>query len=358
MLHDLIASVRAELAHLTAVQPSDRPWQMPFAASLAIGLPLLLAAAFDHLEAGLIASLGGLVFLYLPQTPLAHRMVTIMVCAFAMVTCYAIGTLSGLVPVLMMPVFVLLAIAVTMLCRFYRIGPPGSLFFVMAAAIGAYTPLAAAEVPRAVGLNALGAMLACVVALAYSLIMLRVRPPKPVEPLPPATFDFVVLDAVLIGVFVGLALAIAQLLQMEKAYWVPVSCLAVIQGATLRAVWVRQLHRIVGTAFGLVVAWGVLGLGLGAWGLALTMMVLACLIEVLVVRNYAMAAVLITPMTILLAEAGALGGLDPTPLVLARFYDTVLGCLVGLAGGACIHNAAVRERAGRWLRKLLPARLR
>ena len=37
---------------------------------------------------------------------------------------------------------------------------------------------------------------------------------------------------------------VAALLGLEKAYWVPVSCLAVMQGVTLRASWQRNVHRI------------------------------------------------------------------------------------------------------------------
>src|SRR3546814_8722819 len=41
----------------------------------------------------------------------------------------------------------------------------------------------------------------------------------------------------------------------EKAYWVPVSCLAVMQGVTLRASWSRNVHRIVGTVIGMGLTW-------------------------------------------------------------------------------------------------------
>ena len=66
---------------LVTIKPSDRPWQMPFAAALANGLPLFVGAYFGHLEYGLISSLGGLAFLYLPDTPMAHRMVSLMAAA-------------------------------------------------------------------------------------------------------------------------------------------------------------------------------------------------------------------------------------------------------------------------------------
>ncbi|HRO58376.1 MAG TPA: FUSC family protein [Burkholderiaceae bacterium] len=74
--------------------------------------------------------------------------------------------------------------------------------------------------------------------------------------------------------------------------------------------------------------------------------------------HYTFAAIFITPLTILLAEAATLGSGSPTAIMQARFIDTVLGCAVGLAGGACLHSAAFRDRAGRALRRLVPLRLR
>ncbi|MGE5384844.1 MAG: FUSC family protein [Betaproteobacteria bacterium] len=349
--------VRQELRQLATIRPSDRPWQMPFAAALASGLPLLVGAAFDRMDYGLISSLGGLVFLYLPETPLYHRMVSLMACAFAMTSAYALGVMSHLLPPAMVAVLTFIAILVTMVCRFYRVGMPGSLFFIMAASIGAYSPGTVMEVPLKVGLIAMGCLLACLIAFFYSLHIVQRREPKPVQPLPAANFDFVVFDSVVIGLCVGASLAIAQLLQLEKAYWVPVSCLAVIQGMSLRAVWEKQVHRVVGTAFGLVAAWGLLSLPLGNWSVSVVMIVLTFVIETAVVRHYGFAAIFITPLTILLAEAATLGHGSVAALVQARFFDTVLGCLVGLVGGICLHSPRFRAFFGPPLRRLMPERL-
>ncbi|SFU97862.1 FUSC family protein [Pseudoduganella namucuonensis] len=347
----LRALLAAEARALLAVNASDRLWQMPFAAALATGLPLLAGAWFGNLEHGLVASLGGMVFLYCPHTPMSHRMVLLLAGAFGMTASYALGMLSHLVPALMMPMLTFIAIVVTMICRFYQLGPPGSLFFIMAAAIGAYTPTALAEIPRMVGLCALGSLLACVVAFFYSLLSLRLRPADPVRPLPEPGFDFVVFDSVVIGVFVGGSLALAQALGMEKAYWAPISCLAVMQAQTLRALWTKQLQRVLGTALGLALAWALLLLPLDAWRISLVMMLLTFIIEMMVVRHYGLAVLFITPMTILLAEAATLGHGAGAGLVAARFADTVLGCLVGLAGGVCLHGPRFRAVAGGALRR-------
>lgn len=184
--------MRAELRQLLTITPSNRLWQMPFAAALASGLPLLVGAYFGHLEYGLMSSLGGPVFLFLPETPLYHRMVTVMACAFAMTACYTMGVISHFFPLLMMSVLVFIAILVTMLCRIYALGMPGSLFFIMAASIGAYSPLDVPQVPMAVGLISMESLLACLIAFFYSIHTLRLRVPQPVSPLPRPTFGFVV----------------------------------------------------------------------------------------------------------------------------------------------------------------------
>jgi hypothetical protein len=349
--------IGGELVQLMTIRASDRVWQMPFAAALASGLPLLIGAYFDHMDYGLVSSLGGLVFLYLPSTPLYHRMVSVMACAFGMAACYTLGLMSHLFPPLMVPVLTFIAILVTMVCRFYDIGPPSSLFFIMAASIGAYSPVALLQLPLMVGLFTMGCLLACLIGFFYSLYMLRSHAPREIAPLPPPTFDFVVFDAVVIGAFVGISLAAAQALHLQKGYWVPVSCLAVIQGASMRAVWNKQLQRVLGTSIGLLVSWGLLLLQLDKWSISLAMMAMTFVIELTVVRHYAFAAVFITPLTILLAEAATLGHGSASALIQARFFDTVLGCLIGLVGGFCLHSPRFRGVVGGQMRRLIPSDL-
>lgn len=350
----LRALLAAEWRHLTTVNASERPLEMPLAAALATGLPIFIGAGTGQLAQGLAASIGGLVFLYLPGTALAHRMAWVMACAFGLVACYTLGVLSHLYPPLTLPLLTVMTMAVTMVCRFYAVPPPGSLFFVMAAAIAAYTPATGDEAQLQVGLLAMGCVLGVSIAFGYSLHRLRRAPPAP-APQPQTDFDFVVVESVVIGGFVGLSLALAQWLELSRPYWVPVSCLSVIQGVSLRAVWVRQFHRILGTAAGLAVFWGLATLRLDDWGIAVLLTLLAVVVETLIVRHYALAVVFVTPMTILLAEAAQLGAHSPDTLMMARLMDTVVGCAVGLAGGVFLHSQRCRAAVRAALRAVLPA---
>jgi len=348
--------LQAEVAHLATIHRTDRRWHMPFCAALASGMPLLVGAYFNHLNFGLVSSLGGLVFLYAPKTPLSHRMVTLMTCAFGFCACYTLGLMAHFFPVMLVPMLTFITIVVTMVCRFYLIGPPGSLFFIMAAAIGAFSPIELLQLPLYVGLLTMGCLQACLIAFFYSLYSLRQQAAQPVSPPPVATFDFVIFDSVVTGVFVGMGLLVAQLLQLERAYWVPVSCLAVMQGMTRRAVWTKQVHRIIGTGLGLFLAWGLLLLPLDPWRFALIMMVLAFATEMLVVRHYGLAVIFITPTTIFLAESAHLGMGSPDALLVSRLIDTVLGSVLGLVGGICLHSPPFRDKLGRQLRCLAPTR--
>jgi hypothetical protein len=123
---------------------------------------------------------------------------------------------------------------------------------------------------------------------------LQIQGPKPVAPLPRPTFDFVVFDSAVIGVFVGIAL---------------------------------------------------------------TMKALTFVIEFAVVRHHAFAAIFITPLTILPGEAATLGNGSPSASIQARFFDPVFGCFVGLIGGVCLHSPRFRDVVGRQMRRLMPSRL-
>ncbi len=349
--------LRSGWRELIRVNASDRRWEMPLAAALSSGLPLMVGAYFGRMDYGLMSSLGGMVFLSLPNSSLQHRMMMLLAASFGMVACFAVGALTQFWPTVMIAALTLIAMLVNMVCRCYRLGPPGSLFFIMATAIAAYTPGTIEEVPLRVGMVALGCLVACLVAFAYSLHMTRVAPPPVETPLPRPTFDFVVYDSVIIGLFVGISLLVAELMQLPRPYWVPVSCLAIIQGASLWAAWSRQLHRVFGTALGLCVAWLLLNLPLNVWTLSLVMMALTFGIETLVVRHYASAVALITPLTIFLAEAPHLGQGYPSAVIHARFVDTVIGAFIGVLGAVLLHNPRIRPVLSRWMRAVLPKRV-
>jgi len=134
---------------------------------------------------------------------------------------------------------------------------------------------------------------------------------------------------------VGLAAAIAGVvgiaLDLERAYWIVATAVLVLhQGLDWNRSLQRGLERVVGTLLGLALAGGVLWLAPQGLWLALTLAILQFLITMLVVRNYALAAVFITAIALTMASGGHAAG-NIEELLWDRAIDTVIGCAIGIA---------------------------
>lgn len=133
---------------------------------------------------------------------------------------------------------------------------------------------------------------------------------------------------------VGLAALIAgslgALADLERAYWaIAAAVLVLYQGFEWSRAVQRGLERVAGTFAGLVLAWALLAPGPHGLALVAMLAVLQVIIELLVLRNYALATAFITPAALLIASGGHHA--DSIGHLLAeRGIDTLVGCGVGL----------------------------
>jgi uncharacterized membrane protein YccC len=144
----------------------------------------------------------------------------------------------------------------------------------------------------------------------------------------------------------GLAGGLALALGLGHGYWAAISAAAVLHSVNLRTTTQRAVQRTLGTLTGLGIALAVLATGPGPTALAVLVVVMEFLLEYLVVRNYALGVVFVTPLALLMSELAA-----PTSaegLILDRGLGSLLGIGVGLLCALLVtHNrAALRvERA-------------
>lgn len=346
--------LEGELQHLLTVNRSKRPWHMPIIAAITISYPVFVGAYFNALSSGIKASLGAMVILNIPLAgKLTFRLVTVMAWGFAMSFCFALGLLAQQIPLLKLPIFTLMAFGIVIFGRYYRQPPPGGLFILMAGAIALFIPLPLEDIMPATGLVMLGSGFALVMALLYSLFLLATRPatPTPTYQYEPDTIT----ESVIVAGFVSLALFIATTLQLTNPYWAAVSCFLIIQGIHLRTMWIKQIHRLLGTIVGVGLAEWMLSWGLPVWGVAMAILGMMLCIENLIDRHYGLAVIFITPLTIFIAEYGSsLPVLESAyqGVIHARLFDTIIGCLVGLGGGVVIHSTNLRvplRRMENWL---------
>ena len=115
--------------------------------------------------------------------------------------------------------------------------------------------------------------------------------------------------AVLASVRVGLASTVAGVvgaaLGLERVYWmVAASVLVLHQGLDWARTFQRSIERVIGTLLGLGFAGSLLSLHLNGTYLVAILAVLQFIIEMLVVRSYAIAVVFITATALLMASGG------------------------------------------------------
>lgn len=324
----------------------ERVWQLPFFVALAVGAVLFVGAYYNQVGLGLVCMIGVMAFLYIPNTPMHHRMAVVMCCSFGLSISFFLGlaaqSFSPSIPI----VVAIVAFLSSALVRYYDLGAPGYFFFVLACILGTFMHFENKDLIFLVGLVSIGTMVANIMAFLYSLSVIYIfknLTPKPIAERGHLGFDVVVVDSLVLGVFVGFAMFLGQFLELERGYWIAVSCTAIMQGISLNTIFIKQLQRILGTILGLVFAWWLISIKFSAFEFALVMMFLMFMTELVIFRNYALAMVFITPYTTYLAEATNFMNYDTNLLLQARLVDVIVGSLLGLIGGFVIHNAFFRK---------------
>jgi uncharacterized membrane protein YccC len=147
--------------------------------------------------------------------------------------------------------------------------------------------------------------------------------------------------ALLAGTGVLLAGSVANALAIGRPYWAMVSAVVPLAARALSAQVARGAHRLVGTALGLVVAWGLLALDLRGTAAILAVGVLQALAELIVGRNYAFALLFITPLALLMGNV--VQPMPTGPLLTDRAVETVIGVAIGVLIGWVVRPRAARR---------------
>ncbi len=341
--------VNRELRSLVELKQTERLWHIPLLTSLCVGIPVLAGYFLGFMKLGLGAAFCGFVILYLPPTKITHRMLTLMGVSYGFLISFTVGILSSFHPVVSAITLGIYASLVHWVTVKLGVRSPGNFFILLIAVIAGCQPFELETIPGRIGAMALATMFTCLMGFIYSLYITRKYPPV-TDPVRTKWRYSNIFESMIWGLFTLISVLAGHYLVDHNPYWVPVSCLAVMQGVGVQQVWQRSFHRILGTFIGLGVTWGLLRLDMNQLEVIISIMVMQFIIQMLIVRNYAMAVVFITPLTIFLADSD-LGHLHIDDLVLARMKDITIGSLIGAAGGWMIYHEKLKMKAVRKLRK-------
>jgi uncharacterized membrane protein YgaE (UPF0421/DUF939 family) len=343
------------IPEIIQIKKTDRPWHLPVIAGICMGIPIMAGYFTGYMQEAKLASLASLVILHLQSNHLATRMLTLVSCCFGIMLSFTIGSVFSFNPTVAPIALGIYAFIVHIgLFHLQLTRPPGNFFFIMIASVSICMPFHPPSIASHIGYVGIGTMISCCLGLVYSLLTLKKGGTDEAPYIAPTDKQGNVIESLIIGTCIGASLFAANLLKLENPYWVPTSCIAVMQGISVSHVVTRGLQRILGTLIGLFLAWGLLALDPSTLTICLSIIVAQVLVEFLVVRNYAIAVIFITVLTIFLAEVNPASSNDSgaaTVLFKTRMLDIALGCAIGCIGGWLLYNERVHYHARRQIRK-------
>ena len=328
---------RSDLRSIVELRPSPPRLFVALQGAVAIGIPTVGFAVAGRPELGLLASSGAFLALYLTARSRRDRAAKLPWLALGFLAASALGIAASASTVLSLAVLFVVAAGSATLCLGLNVGPPGALFFVLVAGVSGHVAGPADLDGGAVngwlvlGMLALGLVVAYLVVLA-PLVLPRVRAADAAVPRAPMRFEIdATIRVILVRLVIatGIAVLVTAPLGIHRAYWVVVAVVAILQnGHRLRLTGLRAVHRVLGTLVGLGLFALVSLASPSGIGLALLLMVLQFVVELVVIRNYGLALVFITPLALTIAAQA--GTSDVGVIVGERFFDTLLGAAIAM----------------------------
>lgn len=304
--------------------------KLSFYIATCVTLPILIGGYLGFVEYGILGCLGAMTLAYLPHLRLPDRIKRVSVCGFGFIFCFSVGALTSFNPFLSAISLGVITICITYIAKVNKLAPPGTFFFIVVYALASTFQFDIQEIPTRIAAVSLGVLIAIIFVFIISHLDRNNSKPAPVPDYSPATIRAIAIEATIIGFFVGASYLLALISGLDNPYWVPISCVAVLQGQSFSVVMSRQFHRVIGTFLGLSLAWGIFYVDLGVLWIVFVVFVLQFLIDYYVPRHYGLAVIFITPLTVLFADSAIESDATVFDLLVARFVDILLGSLAGL----------------------------
>jgi Fusaric acid resistance protein-like len=286
---------------------------------LSIGVPTLAGRQ----DLGLLASAGALSAAYFAgRTPVARaRLLPLVQLGILASAAFgaAAGAARGAAPWLLCAFTIAAAVPVLAL----RVGPPAVLFFVLVAGLASrVTGLGAVQPGLLLTMVAAGCVVAYLVVVAPLLLPAVRRSTAGHAPAPGLDLETrIILGRLAVAAVLATALALG--LGLERVYWVLLSVVAILQnGRGRRLTAVRGAHRLLGTVVGVGAFVAIAAARPSGLLLVAIVALLQFVTELVIVRHYGLALVLITPLALIIVESA--GG-DVLTTATIRVIDTAVG---------------------------------
>lgn len=328
---------------LFAIQSVPRPLSLIVLCSFFMAMPLLVGVLAGHPEIGLTTCVGSLLGLYGASFTPGYRASALLKMMLPFAGAYILGLVTQQNLTASAFFLGLVAVIAIYLALYKRMRPPAGFFFIMVCCLSKTHHVAMSDIPFIASSFLAGSLMVTIAVYLHDLITVKDKPRIETGPSQPLWQSAIAVKALVIGITVGGSYYLASVGGIENPYWVSITVAAILQGQRMTDFWQRSLHRAIGTALGMLLATGIFALSPSPVVLIILLFVLAFTIELLVAKNYALACIFITPLTVILAHTAAIeSGADS--LILARMVDVLIGAGFALVAGVLLKVLPVEQR--------------
>ena len=335
---------------LLRVGPHDRAHVPALRVAVSVVVPLAVLVATGHVEWAPYATFGAFAAAFGRGLGRVQRLGMQLEAGALLVGVVVLGTAlsaASLPAIALVPVVALVAGVASVVADVRGWAPPGPLFPVFGLGVCAFLP----AVPSSIGAAAAVSSLSVLLALATSLVGLARRSGRQAlagpgarslrRARPAVDVRRTVLHA---GICLVASLAaglISLACGLQNPYWAMVSAVVPVVGRATSAQLLRAGHRLLGTLVGVGLAALLLSWHPSPVALVVAFGVLQFATELVVMRNYGLALVVITPMALSMPALGG-GPVDVAALVVARGADTAIGVAVVVVALLATHRLRTR----------------
>jgi len=344
MIKKDIKKILSEILKLKEIKNTK---DLPLLASLAMAVPILIGLLSNNLKLGITASLAAIIVVYFPlEGSFSERILMLIGCSFGFISVYTIGLIFSFNRIISVIVFGITVGIIHWTVSHFKLKPPKDFFFIMLCSTAISIPhQAISKIAENIGYLTFGTLSTCLIVFLYCLIVGKKSSLNKTMNIPhiPLEIKKNVIESVIFAVFLSIALGAGYYLNLANPYWVAVACIAVMQGSSAQHIFLRSIQRVIGTLIGVIFCWGILLLVNNPWEICILIIIFQFIVEYLVPRNYGIAMIFITPMTIFLSEASTLFSKNHILFIQGRFFNTLVGSLIGIVGGYIVYHEKIRE---------------
>ncbi|MFS1701261.1 FUSC family protein [Alteromonas sp. AMM-1] len=328
---------------LFAIQSVPRPLSLIVICSFFMAMPLMAGVLAGYPELGLTTCVGSLLGLYGASFTPGYRASALLKMLLPFAGAYILGLVTQQNLAASAFFLGLVAVIAIYLALYKRMRPPAGFFFIMVCCLSKTHPVALSDIPVIAGAFLAGSLMVTVAVYLHDLITVKDKPQIEAGPSQPFWQLAIAVKALVVGGTVGGSYYFASVGGIDNPYWVSITVAAILQGQRMTDFWQRSLHRATGTALGMLLATGIFAFSPSPLVLIILLFVLAFTIEMLIAKNYALACIFITPLTVILAHTASIeSGADM--LILARMIDVLIGAGFALVAGGVLKALPVENR--------------